>query len=100
MYEYKPVVHQDPFRVDLLAMLEMLLQAHYRMRFYKIPVMLHCLTDLITWHYFKTSLNRSTSKFTIEWWHRIDGNDPLTDQELVEHTKFIVREVSVFCSDS
>ena len=77
-----------------------LLQAHYCMRYYNLQVVLHCLTDLKTRHYFKISQNKRTSILTIEWWHRIDGEDPITEQQLAEHTKFVVREVSELCSHS
>ena len=95
MYEYKPIVHPDPYGVDVQALMEMLLQAHYCLRAYGIPVILHCLTDLLVWHYFKLSLNSTTSKLTIEWWYniKINSETPLTVQQLEDHTRFPVSEV-------
>ena len=92
MYEYKPTVHSDKMRVDSIALLEMLLQAHYCMRFYNTTVVLHCLTDLRTWFYFKTTLN-SGGKLNVRWWHQFESAAE-TEEELVEHSKFIVSEVS------
>ena len=93
MYEYKPVVHQDSSRVDVEAIIEMLLQTHYCMRYYKLKVVLHCLTDLKTWHYFKISQDERTTKLKIIWWHKIDFDDELTEQQLVDRTKFIISVV-------
>lgn len=60
MYKYKPTIHPDLSRVDVLPMMEMLLQAHYCMRYYNLQVVLHCLTDLKTWHYFPKQKNINT----------------------------------------
>ena len=100
MYEYKPTVHTDPSRVDVLALMEVFLQAYYCIRYYKIQVVLHCLTDLKTWHYFKIALNKKTSRLNIAWSHRIEQEDQLSEDHLAEHSKFILHEATKFCCDS
>ena len=71
VYKYKPTVHQDPGRVNDYDLMETLLQASYCLRFY-VSQMIHCLTDLSTWHYFKVR-STSSGKLNIEWWHLIDN---------------------------
>lgn len=78
VYEYKPAVHQDPERVNDCDLMEALLQASYCLRFYNVSQMIHCLTDLSTWHYFKVKRSTSSDKLmNIEWWHLIDNTFPL-----------------------
>ena len=91
VYEYKPIVHLDPARVNNCDLVEALLRAYYCLRFYKVSQMIHCLTDLLTWHYFK--VNTSADKLNIEWWHRIDHSFPLNVEMVTEHAGFLTTEV-------
>ena len=103
MYEYKPIVHSDRTRVDVSAMIEMLLQAHYCMRHHKIELVLHCLTDLKSWYYFKLQFNKVTSKLAIIWWCKIEHKGELSGNEVENHAKFLLDgirdEVRAFVSD-
>ena len=94
MYEYKPVVHQDYFRIDISAVIEVLLQAHYCMRYHKFDTVLHCLTDLRTWYYYKIRFNKGTSNLTLKWWFKIEQEGVVSENQLEEHAKFLVKEVS------
>ena len=92
VYKYKPVVHSDPEVVNHYDLMEVLLQASYCLRFYDVPQIIHCLTDLSRWHYFK--VKRSTSdKLNIEWWHLILHTFPLNKEIVREHAGFLTTEV-------
>ena len=93
VYEYKPAVHQDPKRVNDCDLMEALLQASYCLRFYNIPQMIHCLTDLSTWHYFKVKRSTSSHKLNIEWWHLIDHTVSLNIEIVTKHAGFLITEV-------
>ena len=93
VYEYKPVVHQDPRRVNGYDLMEALLQASYCLRFYNVPQIIHCLTYLSTWHYFKVKRSTSSHKLNIEWWHLIDHTFPLNMEIVTKHAGFLITEV-------
>ena len=94
VYEYKPAVHRDPERVNDCDLMEALLQASYCLRFYNVSQMIHCLTDLSTWHYFKVKRSISSDKLmNIEWWHLIDHTFPLNMEIVTKHAGFLITEV-------
>lgn len=96
MYEYKPIVNPDPSRMDVSALIEMLLQAHYCMRTHNLDTVLHCLTDLKSWYYYKIGFNKGTSNLSLKWWFKIEQEDVVSENQLEEHAKFLVGEVSEF----
>ena len=53
LYEYKPTVHPDPLIVNPDHLMELFLQGCYCLWQYKLQSIVHCLTDLNSWHYLK-----------------------------------------------
>ena len=94
VYEYKPKVSQKPSKVEISHLVEALLQAFYILRFYNIRKIIHCLTDLTTWHYFKVEESATSSdKMDIKWWHVINYTFPLDIESVTDHAGFLVTEV-------
>ena len=92
VYEYKPVVDPQFEMLNEKDLVEALLQASYCLRYYKISQMIHCLTDLRRWHYFKVKTS-SDNMMNIEWWHLIDHTFPLSVDIFTKHAGFIINEV-------
>ena len=57
IYECKPVLAGHFELINNKAMIESLLQANYCLRFHKLQSLFACLTDLITWHYYRVELS-------------------------------------------
>ena len=55
LYEYKPKVHPNIFSVDGRAVVELLIQAYYTFKQYKIKECILCLTDMNFSHYIKVN---------------------------------------------
>ena len=67
LFEYKPSVHSSFTNVDHL--MEVLIQSFYCMTYHKVDSILHCLTDLTVWHYFK--FKKNDQHLEIEWFRTI-----------------------------
>lgn len=72
LYEYKPVVGRDYLSVDPKDLMEVMIQAFYTMSVRNINHLLHCLTDMTVWHYFK--MERSQKHIQVIWHHTILDN--------------------------
>lgn len=88
LYKYKQVVHHTMDGIDVLALAEVLLQATHCARFHRVPSLLHCLTDLETWHYF--TFCTSTG---ITWYHKVVHNSNLSSSDIQTHLEFLVTVV-------
>ena len=73
LYEYKPTVHPDPLIVNPDHLMELFLQGCYCLWQYKLQSIVHCLTDLNSWHYFKLKKERG-GKVGSQWCHSIPKN--------------------------
>lgn len=91
IYEYKPAIHSSLLLVDPSQLIELLLQAHYTMRYEDTSTIIGCLTDLMTWHYFKLTMNKS-HKLTILWYHKLFMDIPpsTTKEQLQTHLAFVL----------
>ena len=72
LYEYKPTVHPDPLIVNPDHLMELFLQGCYCLWQYELESIVHCLTDLDSWHYFK--LKKEDGKVGCQWCHSIPTN--------------------------
>ena len=73
LFEYKPAVYHLFAHHDYL--MEVLIQAFYCMTYHKVDSILHCLTDLTAWHYFK--FKKNYQHLEVEWFHTIfDSTGP------------------------
>ena len=61
--------------IEKAAIMELLLQAYYCLKFYDLDEAVLCLTDAFTaWHYFKIIKNiKRGPKLRIEWYFRLYG---------------------------
>jgi hypothetical protein len=69
LFEYKPVVDLRPDAVNQGNIMEVLIQVFYCLSQRNVHSIVHCLTDLTAWHYFKF-LRRDKCQ-GIEWSHTI-----------------------------
>ena len=90
LFEYKPVIDQRVERVDPHALLEVLLQGFYCLQQYKLRTVLHCLTDLSHWFYFKLEHVEHAAKMKIAWYRSLAQ----TQLQLEEHVCFLQPVVS------
>ena len=72
LYEYKPSVHPAPLIVNSDHLMELFLQGCYCLWEYDLQSIVHCLTDLNSWHYFK--LKKEDGKVGCQWCHSIPTN--------------------------
>lgn len=70
LFEYKPVVDTRWDHVDQHSLMETLIQGYYCLHQYKVHSVVHCLTDMFQWYYFKLERVRS-SKLKVAWYHCI-----------------------------
>ncbi len=81
--EYKPVVDLRWDFVERHHLMEVLIQGYYCLYQHKVPTIIHCLTDLSQWYYFKVK----PCKLKIAWYNSI------SEKELNLHTRLF----STFC---
>ena len=79
LYEYKPVVNTCTLFVNAQDLMELLVQGFYCSCNKGISNLLHCLTDLYTWHYVMLSLNVSCQGLIIEWTKTFLYGSPVRD---------------------
>ena len=70
LFEDKAVVDPRPEAVAERAILEALIQSLYCFHYHNVTSILHCLTDLKMWHYFKLKENGAAHP-VIEWYNTI-----------------------------
>ena len=86
LYEYKPIVDPRCEAVNEDHLMEVLLQGYYCLRQYKLPTIIHCLTDLYQWYYFKLVLDGD--KIECKWYREFISEAPqLADME--SHVSFL-----------
>ena len=81
LYEYKPVVDPRVDRIERKALIEVLLQGFYCLYQHNVTTVIHCLTDLSQWYYFKLEKEKP-SNMKIVWFQSIH------EEELNLHTHF------------
>ena len=74
LYEYKPTVHPDPLIVNPDHLMELFLQGCYCLWQYELQSIVHCLTDLNSWHYLKLKKEGGGGKVGSQWCHSIPKN--------------------------
>ena len=82
LFEYKPIVHP---RKEVLArqeLMEILIQGYYSLYQHGVSSVIHCLTDLEQFYYFKME-KAGRSKMTIAW------NFILSKHDINSHLKFL-----------
>ena len=67
LYEYKPLIADTLRKLDRRALTELLVQGFYCMAQYKLDVCLLCLTDLMSWFYFKAKAMATTLQLEWAW---------------------------------
>ena len=67
LFEYKPQVPLDYKDMDAHHMCEVLIQGYYCVK-NSIPI-IHCLTDMSDWHYFRMEYNEVKDSLSIIWTH-------------------------------
>ena len=73
LYEYKPTVHPDPLIANPDYLMELFLQGCYCLWEYELESIVHCLTDLNSWHYLKLT-KEGGGKVGCQWCHSIPKN--------------------------
>ena len=74
LFEYKPVVDTRKAMVKRNDLLEVVLQGFYGLYQHNVPTLLHCLTDLSQWYYFKLD-KEEPSKMKIARFHSIQEEE-------------------------
>ena len=69
LFKYKPVVDSRSDTVNQDHLMEVLIKAFHCMFHCNVDSNVHCLTDLIVWHYFK--FLRRDEHLDTEWSHTI-----------------------------
>ena len=70
LFEYKPVVDPRLQSVERHHLMELLIQGYYCLHQHTVPTLIHCLTDLSQWYYFK--LDKATPcKLKVAWYRSI-----------------------------
>ena len=87
--EYKPVVDPNCSDVPVNDLLEAFVQGYYCLRSRKMESILHCITDLSRWHYFKLCYVRQCLK--IEWTKTFIYDQPIPRAEDVKgHYSYLI----------
>ena len=81
LYEYKPVVDPRTQFVHRNDLLEVLLQGYYCLFQHNRPTVLHCLTDLSQWFYFKLEKVKP-GKMQIAWYKAFSEQQLSFDAQL------------------
>ena len=74
LFEYKPVVDTRKAMVKRNDLMEVVLQGFYGLYQHNVPTLLHCLTDLSQWYYFKLDKEKP-SKMKIAWFRSIQEEE-------------------------
>ena len=81
--EYKPSINSIFYLIDVSHLAELTLQGYYCMRYYELPSCLHCLTDMVHFHYFR--LNCNNGKFECHRLFKISYKDHVPSTDEVKH---------------
>ena len=77
--------------------MELLVQTHYCLQYYKMNDAVFCLTDVFNvWHYFKIELSKRSPKMVIRWYHKIEGDIATWASAHLVFLKEIIRGNSFF----
>lgn len=98
LYEYKPVVDPRPPFVNTKDLLELLVQGFYCLCKRAISRVIHCLTDLYTWHYIELGLNESHGGLVVVWNKTFVYDSSVQQSDVKEHCNFLVYHLSVASS--
>ena len=82
LFEYKPAVHKRNDSLGQQDLMEVLIQGYYSVYQHDVSSIVHCLTDLEQFYYFKME-KAETRKMRISW------NFSLSEQSLNAHLKFL-----------
>lgn len=74
LFEYKPVVDTRIGYLDPHSLIETLIQGYYCLYQHELCSVVHCLTDMCQWYYFKLEKVRP-SKLKVKWYHGIFENE-------------------------
>ena len=86
LYEYKPTVDTRCDTVNPDDLLELVIQGYYCLRQYNLRTLLHCLTDLQQWYYFKLTYEHSQVKCM--WFKDFHSESP-DDIDIASHVNFL-----------
>ena len=75
LYEYKPTVDPRCNDVYYHDLMEVLLQAYYCLHQHKVCTIIHCLTDMSQWYYFRVD-EVSVAKLKVTWYKSISEHVP------------------------
>ena len=81
LFEYKPVVHTRKYSLGRQDLMEVLIQGYYCLYQHDVSSIVHCLTDLEQFYYFKME-KAEMRKMRISW------NFSLSKQSLNAHLNF------------
>lgn len=70
LFEYKPAVDTRETFVDHHSLMETLIQGYYCLYQHQVHSIIHCLTDMFQWYYFKLEREKF-SKMKVAWYHSI-----------------------------
>ena len=74
LHEYKPTVDTRLLSVNPNQLMEVVLQGYYCLCQYKLNSIIHWLTDLQQWYYFRLSCERSKMRCT--WYTTFHADTP------------------------
>ena len=86
LYEYKPIVDTRLMAVHPDHLMELFLQGYYCLCQYKLETVIHCLTDLQQWYYFK--LKREHTKLRCMWYNEFHSETP-DEVAVTAHVHFL-----------
>ena len=89
LYEYKPALPPTIQLIEMKHLLELFIQCYYVMKFEKTTKIIGCITNLVTWHFFKVQLS-TVSRLEIMQYTKLMTELPPKDTNVSDHLEILI----------